>query len=916
MNFLHQRPKLDRTARGSDFSSNCSSTLHSHNNGCACPGSRSNDSPAVVSGVGHDRLSFMDVIRDNNGLNLGEDVNRSGHPRSLQSVTSGGYYNNAMLHENYRSYSHSNSSGGIGDTHRGRTEEDIKRSRVHQEDPVPASDPSVQEFLPICDALFNVISLGAYFCDIVFDVLTAYSFYKEGLHVWSLVCMTFISLSMILSQILSLKWYKLSSDKLISKGSLSTKIRFATHVAQCGVLWRYFKLFFPVELRFVKNEVRDLCLLRLVHAFCEAAPLLLIQLFLIWSEPGSNTTSDLNIVSTALSLFNVCWALASFSKNIRRQNVHKLVLTWLGVIFQFFWRLGTVTSRVIALTVYATFYTYWVFVVIFLHWFCMLMWLISPKNIFHGEKMSARKKCWYSMLIAVVYIFCYINVQESKSRNKILIFYVTMFLENSLLFSVWLIAARGHEFWYRDYATSFVFAGFLAGIAFMCLYYRYFHVKKLSYAYETGTTSTFRGSRGSSIANRTGNSNSEANSGAWMGNTSTPGADLYCNLGESTFGLSGDKQINYSQRGNKDCASNNRDQVKFSHGKTGRNVVYNKINGHHIHHPNSSGVFKCRFHPAMKRKKKKPTSFVPPPTVSSTANIHSNQAEELNSVESFISPNNKTHPVMINLVDVNEKLRNPFWKRPLSITMGSENESVGSRVDIQQKLQEKKQQQLAELKEIEEEIKLGKLKRPQFNEIPEPVSEHQPIPFEKKQPWFRTDPPIQLSPRPPISIPPADHNELVLDPSYLIHATGGMPFCEHQDWNYYETLYTDRILTDAIQGRQLCELTKDPEENIYKSYRLPSEIDSQMSLPRSYTLPREFKYKRKLRKPVKTEHFLPSTNSSDGDVDSGEEDPNVYSELQPSHLPRPSVQPVHLPSSGQGKRSTGSRHNRHHETKL
>ena len=52
---------------------------------------------------------------------------------------------------------------------------------------------------------------------------------------------------------------------------------------------------------------------------------------------------------------------------------------------------------------------------------------------------------------------------------------------------------------------------------------------------------------------------------------------------------------------------------------------------------------------------------------------------------------------------------------------------------------------------------------------------------------------------------------------------------------------------------------------MYKSYRNPSDIDSQVSLPRSYTLPREFKYKKpKSRKAIRTEHFIHSTNSSDG----------------------------------------------------
>lgn len=113
-----------------------------------------------------------------------------------------------------------------------------------------------------------------------------------------------------------------------------------THVFQLGILWRYFRLFVPVNLMTVKHEVRDLCMLRMVHGFCEAAPMLLIQVYLMWIKGSPSEIRDLDVISTFLSLFAVCWALASFNKNARRKNMHKLILTWLGVIFQFFWRIG------------------------------------------------------------------------------------------------------------------------------------------------------------------------------------------------------------------------------------------------------------------------------------------------------------------------------------------------------------------------------------------------------------------------------------------------------------------------------------------------------------------------------------------------------------------------------------------------
>ena len=113
----------------------------------------------------------------------------------------------------------------------------------------------------------------------------------------------------------------------------------------------------------------------------------------------------------------------------------------------------------------------------------------------------------------------------------------------------------------------------------------------------------------------------------------------------------------------------------------------------------------------MMRKKKKPTTFVPPPV-----------------------------PVLpsMNVGVSNGKMSQPFWKRPLHARSGSSLDDTGSlcsRVDIQLKLQEKKRQQLAELRVIEEEIMQGKLKRPLQSDVSESGTLKQPIPRSKKQPW-------------------------------------------------------------------------------------------------------------------------------------------------------------------------------------
>ncbi|GLV39629.1 hypothetical protein CBL_08304 [Carabus blaptoides fortunei] len=878
-----------------------------------------------------------------------------------------------------------------------------------------------------------------------------YALLRRGQTTACAVCLSVVAFSSVVSQVVSLRWYlntrpSRTSSKELQKLShrVALWVAVALHTFQLGILWRYAKLFIPVDLRYVKHEVRDLCMLRLVHAFCEAAPMLLLQLYLLISRdpshPPSKPFSDLNVVSVALSLFAVCWALASFSKNVRLQNVHRLVLTWLGVIFQFLWRLGTVSARVTSLTIYASLYAHWVFLVIGLHWISMFLWLISPKNVFHGERISRKRKACLSALIAFVYVFAYVNLQEVNHRQKMIIFYVVMVLENSLLIVSWLagIWMDRPDRWYL--VPVLVLCLFAIGLSFMLLYYRYFHVRRLGYE------------AGGRLPQLNGNNNYCTTCGG------------LCECGPVQANMdSPSLQVDV-----KPCVQNG---TKVEVIAVQPSVEAKQIVRYHQHA--IPGVFNCRFSnpvsscAATKRKKKKPTSFVPPPTIASLGQ----------------AAHNNLGPTPV-----------PFWRRPLPTQHShqggsSENEcsSVGSRVNIHQKLQEKKQKQLAELKIIEEEIKQGKLGGPIANS-PLPGEDiysslaRQPIPRTKKhvEPlcWPPPSPDIQdiddgadfqqshemnanmngnlnklsnykqnlgdlanmnanlnnlgalnnlstygllannlasrispsqnlnslgiygqninsidsigsvhsrspnqnvgelgelgglspilssdngsiprqilpksklrgyerrdessasissrmnvysdanlgfraiqnayadrrdesrqiqsqnISPRPfrppyPYHLVPPPRTkqnaplprssrsktpEILLAPHYLDNTR------VYYDWGGERHFYQPDEDNSTLQRRNepnsvsdcenivdsQCEQNMDDNACMYKSYRIPSDIDSQISLPRSYTLPREFKYYRRgrPRKQIKNDHFVASTNSSDGDVDSADD---------------------------------------------
>lgn len=123
------------------------------------------------------------------------------------------------------------------------------------------------------------------------------------------------------------------------------------------------------------------------------------------------------------------------------------------------------------------------------------------------------------------------------------------------------------------------------------------------------------------------------------------------------------------------------------------------------------------FSGATKRKKKKPTTFIPPPTLSAIPSSNASQNSRVDHCAGGSHSGSLADSCSQQGGAIGGGLMSiPFWRRPLPRSNAggsSENEgSAGSRVNIQQKLQEKKQKQLAELKIIEEEIKQGKLGGP------------------------------------------------------------------------------------------------------------------------------------------------------------------------------------------------------------
>lgn len=63
------------------------------------------------------------------------------------------------------------------------------------------------EFLPLCDVLFNVISLAGYFCDVVFDVVMSYALLERGYKATFAAAMSIIITSLVITQVSYLQMF-------------------------------------------------------------------------------------------------------------------------------------------------------------------------------------------------------------------------------------------------------------------------------------------------------------------------------------------------------------------------------------------------------------------------------------------------------------------------------------------------------------------------------------------------------------------------------------------------------------------------------------------------------------------------------------------------------------------------------------
>ncbi|KAM5165345.1 XK-related protein 6 [Mantella aurantiaca] len=365
------------------------------------------------------------------------------------------------------------------------------------------------------DCLWIVLALLVFFWDVGTDLWLAADYYRRRDYVPCALTLLLVLVPSVLVQILSFRWFAqdysggglgavegLSSRGPPMMGNTHYQQYYGTpqhhhhrlcrisvwawqtviHVLQMGQVWRYIRtMYLGIQSQRQKEHQRrfywammyeyaDVNMLRLLETFLESAPQLVLQLCIMIQK---NRADTLPCVSSVASLMSLAWVLASYHKLLRDSRDDKKSMSYRGALIHLFWRLFTISSRVISFALFASIFQLYFGIFVVVHWCIMAFWIIHGGTDFC---MSKWEEVLFNMVVGIVYIFCWFNVKEGRTRYRMFAYYTVILTENAALTFLWYL--------YRDPNTtdSFavpalccVFLCFAAGVAFMLLYYGVLH---------------------------------------------------------------------------------------------------------------------------------------------------------------------------------------------------------------------------------------------------------------------------------------------------------------------------------------------------------------------------------------------------------------------------------------------------------
>ncbi|MEQ2168443.1 hypothetical protein GOODEAATRI_014444 [Goodea atripinnis] len=358
-------------------------------------------------------------------------------------------------------------------------------------DPAPRERRLNEHRYSLEDFCWTLCVLLVFFSDGASDLWLAADYYIRKQYWRFALTLVFVIVPSVVVQVLSFRWFAYDFTETVESGTAAAAVVAASgtdggdfstkdsgeyvHTLYLGVQSRWHgdpeRRHYYCRMMF---ESADISMLRLLESFIKSAPQLVLQLSIMIH---SSEVLPLQGISASTSLLSLAWMISSYQKVLRDSRDDKLPMTYKAVMVQILWHLFTIGARALAFALFASIFQLYFGIFIVAHWCIMTFWIIQGETDFC---MSKWEEIIYNMMVGIMYVFCWFSVREGRTRCRLLIYSLTVFIENVALTTAWYMCRgtadrHGGPDFYGVIMVCVVASSYALGTFFMFVYYCLLH---------------------------------------------------------------------------------------------------------------------------------------------------------------------------------------------------------------------------------------------------------------------------------------------------------------------------------------------------------------------------------------------------------------------------------------------------------